>query len=257
MTLTVAMLKDMFAAGCTPDQVIMVAEKEEARDAAAKERKREQARIRKQRERAKTAEMSRVTCVTERDMRDTPLSPLSDKEIPPAPPKEINSSPLTPQTTLLSASARDGLDNLQARLLEAVGEEKIQGYAAIVTGPIIELISAGVDLELDILPALKVASLRLKRPAGSWNYFVPGIREAYERRIAAAANLPKPVDEFKNGMMMRVDGKFVPTTERRWSQRIDSWQKTGKWETAQWGPAPGCDGCTAPKHLLHEARVAA
>jgi uncharacterized protein YdaU (DUF1376 family) len=144
------------------------------------------------------------------------------------------------EATLSSVAAPRGensdLDLLQRKLVEAVGEGNIQSHAALVVGPMVELITGGVSLELDILPCLRSRSSSLKRPAGSWNYFVPGIRDAYERRIGAAQNLPKqkPLDE----------------TGERWTRRLKFARDRKLWSTAELGPMPGTPGCRVPMGLL-------
>ncbi len=109
--------------------------------------------------------------------RYTPPSPLSDKENPPAPPKEINSPPLPPAELI-------GAGDFESKILEAAGE-MIHPHGAIVVGPILSLITAGADLELDVLPAIRATVARMARPARSWSYFVPAIQAAFDRRIAA------------------------------------------------------------------------
>lgn len=146
-----------------------------------------------------------------------------------------------PEATLSSvanAPPESDLDDLQSKLLDAAGENGIQPHGAIVVGPIVELIAAGVSLEIDILPVIRSRCGRLSRPARSWSYFVPGIRDAYERRISAGKQLPAAVP-FDN-------------SEERWARRLKVSRHTKLWCTEINGPMPGNAGCRVPPHLLVE-----
>lgn len=74
--------------------------------------------------------------------------------------------------------------DFESKILEAAGE-MIHPHGAIVVGPILSLITAGADLELDVLPAIRATVARMAHPARSWSYFVPAIQAAFDRRIAA------------------------------------------------------------------------
>jgi uncharacterized protein YdaU (DUF1376 family) len=162
-------------------------------------------------------------------------------------------------SSVLSAPAENDFEILQSKLLAAAGENGIQPHGAIVVGPISELIVGGVSLEADIIPTIRAVASRIKRPAGSWSYFVPAIKEAYERRVSAGKALPRPTEEFKAGTMMKAtDGKtFIPTTEARWSQRVSAWRSGTEWSVVEWGPAPGQAGCNVPSKFLQHERNAA
>lgn len=135
-----------------------------------------------------------------------------------------------------AARKKSDFDVLSDKLLEAVGDGNIQGHGALVIGPIIGLIEAGCDLETDILPTIRAVSSRLKRPAGSWSYFIAPIREAYEARLAAGRGVAKPPTPEE--------------TEKRWHTRLKAARRRGQWSTAEWGPAPGQPGSIVPNHLL-------
>lgn len=162
-------------------------------------------------------------------------------------------------SSVLGAPAQMDFDILQSKLIAAAGENGIQPHGAFVVGPIFELIASGISLEADIIPTIRSVASRIKRPAGSWSYFIPAIKEAYERRVATGKSIPRPTEEFKAGTMMKSpDGKtFVPTTEARWGQRVSAWRSGTEWSVVEWGPAPGQAGCNVPSKFLQQDRSAA
>lgn len=139
-------------------------------------------------------------------------------------------------SSLADAPPREKLDDMTRRLLDAVGDANIQPHGALNLSAILGLIEAGIDFETDVLPTIRVKAQRLKRPAGSWAYFVPAIQDAYSARIAAGKGVTK---------------RATPeASDRRWQTRLTMARAQGQWSTAEWGPAPGQPGCFAPKHLL-------
>jgi uncharacterized protein YdaU (DUF1376 family) len=158
--------------------------------------------------------------------------------------KEIESPPFDhtePDTeatlsSVANAPAQNDFDLLQSRLVSAAGEEGIQPHGALVVGPIAEMIAAGVSLELDIIPTIRAVASRRTRPAASWAYFVPAIREAYERRVKISAELPKP--------------REIKTGDDDWIRRLRFARAKRWWSTEELGPMPGQPGCRVPAHLL-------
>lgn len=73
---------------------------------------------------------------------------------------------------------------LESKMREAAGD-KIQPSGGFVVGPVMELILAGADVDLDVLPAIRSTASKLTRPARSWAYFVPAIQDAFDRRRSA------------------------------------------------------------------------
>lgn len=230
----VGAIRRMLEAGFDMEQALIAAEVMEAEIMPARTARQE--RNRRYYEKKTSVTRLNKTHSDVSDDQDTPLTPLSDKERSPTPPKEINSPPLPPKTTLLSASAQGDFDALQNELVNAAGDNGIQPHAAFAVGPIAELISAGVDLKLDIIPTIRAKVARQSRPVSSWAYFIPAIREAYERRIGAAKGLPKP--------------KYAELSEADWTRRLEFARRRKIWETATLGPAPGTTGCVVPLHLL-------
>ncbi len=151
--------------------------------------------------------------------------------------RPFNHTDTDTKATLSSvAPAQPDFDAIQAKLIEAAGDNGIQPHGAFIVGPIVELIVAGVDLETDILPVIRSRVARMSRPAGSWSYFVQAIREAYERRIAAGKGL--------------VQAPQLSTTDEDWSRRLRFARQQRMWSAAEFGPSPGQPGCRVPSHLL-------
>ncbi|AII27784.1 hypothetical protein B9J07_12980 [Sinorhizobium sp. LM21] len=142
-----------------------------------------------------------------------------------------------PEATLSSvAPAQPDFDVIQSKLIDAAGQSGIHPHGAFIVGPIVELIASGVDLETDILPVIRSAVSRRTLPVGSWSYFVPAIREAYERRIAAGKGL--------------VQAPQLATGDEDWARRLRFARTKRMWSVAELGPAPGQPGCRVPAHLL-------
>lgn len=162
-------------------------------------------------------------------------------------------------SSVLGAPAQSDFDIIQSKLMAAAGDNGIQPHGAFVVGPIVELIASGASLEIDVIPTIRSLASRRTRPASSWAYFVPAIKEAYERRVSAGKSIPRQSEDFKAGTMMKSpDGKaFIPTTEARWLQRVTAWRSGSEWTRQEWGPAPGETGCNVPPKFLQQDRSAA
>lgn len=130
------------------------------------------------------------------------------------------------------------LDELQNKLIDAAGENGIHPHGTFFVGEISQLIAVGVSLEIDILPIIRSRCARLNRPVRSWSYFVPAIKEAYQRRVSAGKHLPAPTP--------------FDDSEERWIRRLRVSRHTKDWCTEINGPMPGSAGCRVPPHLLVE-----
>jgi uncharacterized protein YdaU (DUF1376 family) len=98
----------------------------------------------------------------------------------------------TPAKAVASSRALDLEPNaLEQKLRDAAGE-KIHPHAAFIVGPILELINAGCDLELDVIPTIRSKAAQLSQPARSWGYFTQAIRDSTDRRIAAGKLTSSP-----------------------------------------------------------------
>lgn len=151
-----------------------------------------------------------------------------------------------PSVEPAAARTRADLDQLQARLLEAIGEDKIQGYGALDLSAIIGLQSAGVDLETDILPTIRARAAKLTRPVRKWDYFTDAIRDAYNRRIEAGQGLARP----KVSTLRRPED-MTEAEQRDWWTKVLNYSRTaGTWLTPIHGPPPGREGCRVPADML-------
>ncbi|WP_245424799.1 YdaU family protein [Shinella zoogloeoides] len=107
---------------------------------------------------------------------DTGVPPLTDNLSAPA------------SDEAAAACAGPDLDPqvLESKLRDAAGD-KMQPHGGFVVGPVMELIRQGADIDLDVLPTVRSVAARLGRPARSWDYFVPAIQEAFDKRKAAGS----------------------------------------------------------------------
>lgn len=138
----------------------------------------------------------------------------------------------------------DDLFVLQSKLTTAAGD-KIQPHGVFDLSAIIGLISAGVDLETDILPTIRARAATMQRPAKGWNYFTDAIKDAHNRRIKAGEGLAKPVKA------VTPDTELAPDVlDAEWTKRLGYARRNASWISAAWGPMPGDDGCRVPSNLL-------
>lgn len=76
-------------------------------------------------------------------------------------------------------------EHLEASLRSAAGYENNPAPDLFVVGPIFDLLVEGFDLDREILPVIRSRAAAMPRPAQSWRYFVPVIREARDRPASA------------------------------------------------------------------------
>lgn len=133
--------------------------------------------------------------------------------------------------------SRRDLKALESQLREAAKLEHSPSRGLLVVGPILGLIDAGCDLEVDVLQTIRAVAARANyKPPSSWAYFVQAIQAAFAQRIGAAQQVAKPPD---------VD-------EAKWKARLEYARKCGTWPVAEWGPIPGSPGFMVPPALLIE-----
>ncbi|WP_166647809.1 helix-turn-helix domain-containing protein [Aquamicrobium defluvii] len=184
----------------------------------------------------------------------TGKSRQSHRQIAPISPEPVAApTSFEPSREPSAEAAREetDLEKLDAKLFEAAGD-KIQPHGALVLSSIYGLLEAGCDLETDILPTIRARASKLTRPAGSWAYFVPAIRDAYEQRIAAGKGLLKPKEPVTLGQWEQ----GLPPDEQRakWAKTLAMARSTGQWKTWLWGPKPGDPGCRVPEDLIAAER---
>ncbi|HUH57716.1 MAG TPA: helix-turn-helix domain-containing protein [Pseudomonadales bacterium] len=163
------------------------------------------------------------------------------KEIP----SILSVEPLVKHQQPRDAHAREeNLDDVQKKLIDAAGE-KIHPHGVFDLSAIIGLISAGVDLETDILPTIKARCATMKRPARGWAYFTDAIKDAHNRRIEAGKGLSKPKETVKPDSELSEE-----VLEAEWGKRLNYARRNRTWFTAVWGAMPSKEGCRVPEHLL-------
>jgi hypothetical protein len=135
-------------------------------------------------------------------------------------------------------------DALQAKLIQAAGD-KIHPHGVFDLSAVVGLLSAGVDLETDILPTIRARAATMSHPARGWAYFSEAIKDAYNRRIRAGEGLAKPIRVVTPDEEMP-----AATLEAEWQKRLSYARRNRCWFSATWGPMPGLEGCRVPAHLL-------
>ena len=99
---------------------------------------------------------------------------------------------------------RSTLTDLEKRLREAGGKGINAASPMLqVVAPILGLLRPGdgpaCDLELDVIPAIMAASTKVRKPVDRWDYFVPMIREARDRRLQGAPAVGEVVANRSTG----------------------------------------------------------
>lgn len=88
-------------------------------------------------------------------------------------------------------SLKEDFDRLRDQLCDAAGWQSARANGNLeIVGPIHELIRAGADLDLDVLPVIRAKAAKCRTP--SWRFFVPAIRDAWESRLSAGTPLKPP-----------------------------------------------------------------
>jgi uncharacterized protein YdaU (DUF1376 family) len=126
-------------------------------------------------------------------------SSSSYPRVPPSPlPESQEDKPLAQHTT--ASRGRADLEVLESHLRKAAGAESNPSPGLLVLAPILGLLDAGHDLELDVLPTIRALSRRAKRKPSTWEYFTEAIREASARRrsVAGSGLAPPTVAPSKN-----------------------------------------------------------
>lgn len=156
----------------------------------------------------------------------------------------VEPSDIRQQPRATAGRPADDLSILQSKLTAAAGD-KIQPHGVFDLSAIIGLISAGVDVETDILPTIRARAATMQRPAKGWNYFTDAIKDAHNRRIKAGEGLAKPA------RIITPDTELAPEIlEAEWEKRLKYARRNSNWISAVWGPMPGDDGCRVPSNLL-------
>lgn len=136
------------------------------------------------------------------------------------------------------------MNALHARLVE----EGNIGMAPVANdfnglAPIIGLIDAGFDIDLDILPAIRKAMENPDERPKQWKYFIGWIETARRNRLnakkrGAATIAAEPPQET-----------FRQKRERIWTQQLTAARKLGAWSD-HWGAPPGSPSCEIPPEFV-------
>lgn len=116
-------------------------------------------------------------------------------------------------------TSRSDLDEMERRLVEAAGPalDPVALALRILTEPL-GWLAAGCDLDFDVLPTIAGLSARPRGlPIRSWSYFAEAVRQARDRRLAAAAPAPVPsnvVPFDPNGVSHADDRAYRPKRNR-------------------------------------------
>ncbi len=116
-------------------------------------------------------------------------------------------------------SARERLDRIEQACREAAGYETDPSPGRLSLAPILGLMEAGMDLELDILPAIKAAAARMRRPARSWEYFRDAVVDWHERRtrpVVVGISGADPPAKFDQWAKQR---ELVKKLEQKYNQK--------------------------------------
>lgn len=125
-----------------------------------------------------------------------------------------------------ASRGRAELDALDSALREAGGLSASSAPGLISLAPIIGLLDAGHDLQLDVLPTVRMLAARAKRPPSTWDYFTEAIREASARRRGVArSGLAPPVASAAKPMttaeVLMARGRARRDGEPRGNDRAD------------------------------------
>ena len=125
-----------------------------------------------------------------------------------------------------ASRGRAELDALDSALRQAGGLSASAAPGLISLAPIIGLLDAGHDLELDVLPTVRMLAARAKRPPSTWDYFTEAIREASARRRGVAGSgLAPPIASTAKPMttaeVLMARGRARRDGEPRGNDRAD------------------------------------
>lgn len=138
------------------------------------------------------------------------------------------------QPALPGASGEIDFTDLASKI-DRAADGKIHSSSLLVLGPVMELITAGASVDIDILPAVRATASRSEN-SYPLAYHIPAMQKAFERRVKVRKQLPAPVpfDDSDDG----------------WARRLRVSRFYKNWCVQLYGPMPGRDGCKAPAHLL-------
>lgn len=101
-------------------------------------------------------------------------------------------SPSTDVSRETENPQRDQWAELETRLREAAGWQREPSPSLSVVGPVIAALEAGVDLDLDLLPAARAHGPRITART-TWTYILKAAITNRNDRLGAAADAAKPI----------------------------------------------------------------
>ena len=116
-------------------------------------------------------------------------------------------------------SARERLDRLEQACREAAGYETDPSPGLLSLATILGLMESGMDLDADILPAIRAAAAKMRRPARSWEYFRDAIVYWHERRtrpVVVGISGADPPAKFDQWAKQR---ELVKKLEQKYNQK--------------------------------------
>jgi hypothetical protein len=126
-----------------------------------------------------------------------------------------------------ASRGRAELDALDSALRLAGGLSASAAPGLISLAPIIGLLDAGHDLELDVLPTVRMLAARAKRPPSTWDYFTEAIREASAKRRGVAGSglappIASPAKPMTTAEVLMARGRARRDGEPRGNDRADA-----------------------------------
>lgn len=116
-------------------------------------------------------------------------------------------------------SARERLDRLEEACRQAAGYETDPSPGLLSLAPILGLMESGMDLDADILPAIRAAAAKMRRPARSWEYFRDAVVDWHERRtrpVVVGISGADPPAKFDQWAKQR---ELVKKLEQKYNQK--------------------------------------
>lgn len=123
-------------------------------------------------------------------------------------------------------------------------EELLNSPSCVNLNRIDAWITAGADLETDILPTLN--RLKSKWNGGTLKYFDNAVMQAMADRTT-------PPEPGQNRAQNPGEPAARSDPDAQWRGRLTVLAAGGVWPRDIWGPAPGEPGCNVPSHLIEAA----
>lgn len=193
--------------------------------------------------RKKSAEISRENGKRRAPKQDDADNDIKDLAKPPGTRQEPEPEARNQKPKENSASMRDRawFDALETRLREAANVANNPAPGLLSIAPIVKLIDDGLDLERQIVPALRDAAKRGKR-GNSWAFYIPIIQDAVTRAPAIK--------------LAAAPASTVDMTEDQWRRATAFWKKSGgQWSYHAISDPPDSPTTKVPAAILAELNI--